>query len=451
MTESLKSNRGTLASRPLRGGTMKLFHVLRTSIRRRLILAMTLMLVPLALLGIGALVVLQETITTINDVVEETSAEMAPVLRLQGLVQRIVLESHDLLLRSGTGPEEWERLLHLSQGIDQAFQVIHAGPFKLEDERALVRAAQAEWEQGRVVLGAMQALDRVDAPASVELQRLHAHIDRIREMLSQVYALAQKEIAENLSGAYAARRRALLGIAGIFLAGLGAVGIVGTGLTRSILAPLRSLQEAADRFGAGDLAHRVALASQDELGELARTFNGMADRLAQSQAALKTLSIHDDLTGLYNYREFRCRLAGEMERAWRYDLTFSLLLLDIDHFKALNDTHGHLAGNAALQSLAALLRREVRPADHVARYGGEEFAILLPETTLAGALRTAERFRAMIASHTIPLDSGQAVSLTVSIGVATCPTNALSENELIATADQAMYAAKNGGRNRVRQ
>ncbi len=171
--------------------------------------------------------------------------------------------------------------------------------------------------------------------------------------------------------------------------------------------------------------------------------------LKAANQRLEDLSIHDGLTSLYNYREFHRRLAAETERANRYDRPFSFLLLDIDHFKAVNDSFGHLAGDAVLRDLAALFRETVRPADQVARIGGDEFAILLPETPGSGALAVAERVRALLASRAIPLATGQAVTITVSIGVASFPKEAESEERLIGAADQALYAAKQAGRNRV--
>jgi diguanylate cyclase (GGDEF)-like protein len=164
---------------------------------------------------------------------------------------------------------------------------------------------------------------------------------------------------------------------------------------------------------------------------------------------LEDLSAHDGLTSLYNYREFRRRLAMEVERALRYDRSFALLLLDIDHFKIVNDTFGHQAGDEVLRALAALFRGAVRPTDQVSRYGGDEFAVLLPETPDSGALAVAERIWLLLDSRAIPIPSPQGVSITISIGVATFPKSAKSEDQLIRAADQALYAAKQAGRNRV--
>lgn len=156
----------------------------------------------------------------------------------------------------------------------------------------------------------------------------------------------------------------------------------------------------------------------------------------------RTLAITDPLTGLHNRRYLLEQLEIERERSRRYGVPFSLIILDVDHFKHYNDAHGHPAGDAALRELAHRLLNCVRRLDTVARYGGEEFAVLLPATDLASAGRTAERMREGVASRSF--DHGP---LTVSLGVAYCGSHAKSD--VIAAADVALYRAKSLGRNQV--
>jgi diguanylate cyclase (GGDEF)-like protein len=421
------------------------------SLRTRFLLSVIIMLLPLVMITIGAVLSLQGAIYALNDVVEEANAEVAFVLRQQILIQRAALVVHDYLISGHGDPGERERFLQESQGVDRTFEEAAAGPFALTAERELVRSAQEEWKRGRSLGEAILAVPRPvgDAATMQRLDRLDAHIGRALDRLDQVHTLARREMVGQLARAHGIRRAALLVIATVFVVGLGAAILVGRALARSILLPLRMLEEGAVRLGAGDLSYRVPLTTQDELGQLGKRFNAMADKLASSQAALEDLSIHDGLTGLYNFREFHRRLTEEAERSRRYSRPFSLLMLDIDHFKAVNDTCGHLAGDEALRQFAALIRREVRPVDQVARYGGEEFVIVLPETAGSGALAVAERMRDIISGSEITVAPERVVILTVSIGVASFPEDAESEERLIGAADQALYAAKQTGRNRV--
>jgi diguanylate cyclase (GGDEF)-like protein len=143
------------------------------------------------------------------------------------------------------------------------------------------------------------------------------------------------------------------------------------------------------------------------------------------------------------------RLTSEIDRATRYESIVSLLMIDIDHFKLLNDTHGHLAGDEALRWVAQTLQDAVRSVDLVARFGGEEFAIVLPETTTEGAFAFAERIREQIEVGRIRFNTME-LRLTVSIGVAAFPAEgAESVDDIIQLADNALYRAKGAGRNMV--
>lgn len=167
--------------------------------------------------------------------------------------------------------------------------------------------------------------------------------------------------------------------------------------------------------------------------------------LRQYVKRLKSESINDYLTGLYNHRFFREELGKRMDEAERYDLTFGLILLDLDHFKKVNDEFGHQVGDEVLKEFAKLLRNETRAPDQVFRYGGEEFSIILPETELEEATTLAERIREKVAIH----DFGINRQVTVSGGVAEYPGDSTEENSLIQVVDERLYDAKSSGRNQI--
>ena len=258
-----------------------------------------------------------------------------------------------------------------------------------------------------------------------------------------------------------------VGIPRIAAAVMGVVlsGALLAALDRLVLRPVRLLQHAARALGDGQLDVRVPGLGRGELGDLAETLNKMAAalraqhenlehvvaertrELREANTRLETLAVTDGLTGVYNHRRFQEALGRETLRSSRNGRPFSVLFLDVDHFKRFNDSMGHPAGDELLRQLAALLTRELRLSDLVARYGGEEFAVILAETDKEVALEVAERVRAAVELELN--DTALAPYVTISIGVATYGFDGGTSRELLAAADRALYVAKHTGRNRV--
>lgn len=170
---------------------------------------------------------------------------------------------------------------------------------------------------------------------------------------------------------------------------------------------------------------------------------------ARNFARVQELTVVDEHTGLYNARHLRAMLDAEVRRAERFRHPLSLIFIDIDHFKAVNDNHGHLVGSEVLREVGARIKQELRGTDVPTRYGGDEFAIILPETGPEAGLRAAERLQQAIAREPFGGAKGLQLAVTASFGVATMPDHALTVDELLRTADTAMYRAKQLGRNTV--
>ncbi len=254
------------------------------------------------------------------------------------------------------------------------------------------------------------------------------------------------------------------------------------GLLLLVVRPLRRLRAAVQRVQAGDLAARAPHGADNEIGHLSLAFNAMAteleaytrtlearvaERTVEAEkrredletlnAQLAVLARTDGLTGLLNRRHLFELLGAELPRAARHGHRLAIAMVDVDHFKRVNDTWGHDAGDAVLQTVASVLKREIRAHDIVARYGGEEFVIVLIEVDAGHTPEILERLRAAVevAVTTLPPRSdphGEAprdIRVTISAGWVVFPDDPGDLDALLASADEALYRAKHGGRNRI--
>jgi diguanylate cyclase (GGDEF)-like protein len=229
------------------------------------------------------------------------------------------------------------------------------------------------------------------------------------------------------------------------------------GTEKLVLRDIRTLLRTAERIRGGDLGARTGMhVSRDELKQIGHAFDEMAQslqdrdtRLAHALQELREQASTDALTGLYNRRHFREVLQRELTRAKRHGSNIALVMVDLDYFKKVNDTHGHGAGDLVLREIGALLKENLRAGDTACRFGGEEFALILPESGSEGARLKAETLRQAVSELDLAYDGRELGRLTASFGIALFPDHADDPDALLRAADEALYAAKGAGRNRV--
>ena len=225
------------------------------------------------------------------------------------------------------------------------------------------------------------------------------------------------------------------------------VGFIAYWLGLLIVRPLDRLTTGAAEVAAGDLEVDLPV-GKGEVGYLTEVFNGMVDRLREGRQQLEGLLVTDPLTGISNRRHLMEKMEGDVRRSRRSKKAFTILMLDVDHFKKFNDMHGHVAGDKALKAVAKVLLKVTREIDHVARFGGEEFLVMLSDTNIYGAVKVAERIQEQLSKRKVAVGK-KSVTVTVSTGVAEYPVHGDSPEALIVSADAALYEAKRLGRDRV--
>jgi diguanylate cyclase (GGDEF)-like protein len=424
----------------------------RLPLRARFLLWQLAVLAPLLLTAIvGQFYLLPRLVEPLRDISDEVTEEVIQVKDLQVFLLMAGMPVNDYLIhrrRSEVGRFKF----HQSR-VDQGFEEARHAPFGEAGERQLVESAWLEWQKAKQLATELlrQPAPNVAPHDIARMEAFDADIERAVQLLEDIYNKARLEIKEAQAESDAARARAVWLTVIAFSVALVASLLIGYLLARCIISGLEALGMGAAAVAAGQPVEPIQTNGGHEFARLVESFNTMAERVRAHDAALQKLAVHDELTGLENRRAFFARLDGELKRVGRYHHPLALMMLDIDHFKAVNDTYGHAAGDAVLRRLAEIMEKNIRPFDQVARYGGEEFVILVPETTIEGALAGAERLRMAVADTPFHIEQGKTIDVTVSIGVAACPRDADTGEGLIKAADDSLYQAKRGGRNRVRK
>ena len=301
--------------------------------------------------------------------------------------------------------------------------------------------------------GTKKVLNEINLSPSGDRQMLREYTNGLGErLMGLVVPFRELEwglfIAENyekaFSGMIHARHRNIIIICCFSVL----MGIVAYLLTRQIMVPLSALTRGAERVAEGDLDVRLPVRRNDEIGFATTVFNDMVAKLKLSQTKLEQLATTDSLTGLNNRKQVMSILHDHYAYYRRYATAFSVLMLDVDHFKVVNDTYGHQAGDTVLKQVAEIFNENLRNVDSAGRYGGEEFLVILAESGVDESIQAAERIRKAVASHIFTHEE-QKIRVHISVGIGRIQKQDRDEQKVVSRADMALYRAKDEGRNRV--
>ncbi len=416
------------------------------SFRGKFCFGIATILLPLLIFAGATFYALNDISVSFSQITDEVTEEIPPVSQLKTLVLLSQMPPNDYLINHN--PKEKENFNFFAAQIDRNLTRLKKTSFDDQEERAFLVQTLKSWEESKLLAAKLFAIDRPSENPETNLlmKEFDARVSLCASTLDQLEQFAFHEIKGEQKNAQANSDRILIYLGVTLAIGLLFALLTGLLLARAVFTPLNLLRQGAINIAEGTF-EQLKYSGRNEFGPVIDTFNDMALSLQKSQAKLEDLAMRDGLTGLLNRREFQRLLAQELDRAQRSDSSMSMILLDIDHFKRVNDTYGHQVGDEVLRSVSSVLTGQIRTMDHVARYGGEEFVVVTPNDGPT-ALGIAERIRRAV-ENTPHVDSDQTpFRVTVSLGIASFPECALELDALVGRADEALYRAKRSGRNR---
>lgn len=403
----------------------------------------------LLLVGGGAVINMQHAATASDELIDDVMPEMHHTMLLQLLLSQAAMPPNDYLIHAN--PDERDQYRELVEQVNGQFEILLSLPSLREEQLNTVNKTRQLWDKARRSGDALLALvaDGQTPAAAVMMEKYDAEIEAAILSLDIMHEYLGREAAEYHTRLHAIVDKNFYSILGFSLVGLAIMLFGAYTLMRRVIGSVTLMQEGVNAFAKGDFEYRVPSQMPIELGQVAAGMNDMAEKLGASYRELERHSYRDGLTGSLNKRKLDEDIVRELSRAHRYKEQFSILLLDLDLFKQVNDSYGHQAGDEVLRQLVQRVDHQLRTADSLYRYGGEEFVVILPQTEVEGALVTAERICRSVEHATVRVDGDRFIPITVSIGVATYPQDGSDAQHLVESADKGMYRAKTLGRNCV--
>jgi len=405
------------------------------SVGQRIAATITLLLLPLAALSVASIVVLNDQEATFRETVEESIHTLLPLSTLEHYLQRALVDEF-----KAQSNESVPNFAELTENIDKSFSSIDGSAHDPDLQANLVDDARKAWIRARPsvqsLIEQVHALHQHSDSAAQEDAR-----DNLQQAISDV-GKARQHLAHAVESRYtdavAARRSQLMWLIWSWIVTLTAAALLIAALLHSLLSPVRALGRVTRRLGQGAAGVRAPVTGNDEFTALAEHFNEMAAHWEAARETLRNEAAEDPLTGALNRRGIMAMLSRELAADGHARQTTSILLMDLDHFKHINDRFGHAAGDRALLWATAQMRAMLREGDHLGRYGGDEFLAILPGTDRSQAEQIAQRIARAIGEGA----AAAADYPSLSIGVACAPLDGDYPESLINAADQALYEVK---------
>lgn len=412
------------------------------SVRTRIVVSVLIMVIPTAVLMYSAYTAIRSNIGSLTHIVDAPLEELVSTKEIQNTILRSELPFYLYMNRGETADRE--SFIRLAVDIDLKLEELIKNTANINSEQRLLKAAQTEWHAAKSLGESLLTTHNIpeNKVLMAKIDQFSRHLERSASMLEEFSEHSLDEINNRRFVAQDSEWKTIGMLTLVFSLGLLLALLASISLGHSIIEPIRRLEKTVSRFGKGDTSTRINVKSNDELGNLASAFNQLAERYEQIKLELDYLSVHDNLTGLFDQAKLIQEVGLEIERAKRYDRSFSILLIDIDNFRDVNNQYGRLIGDSVLCSVADKIRTTIRPTDLAARYGDDEFGIILSETDVKGARESAQRIIEAIEDNPLNIGDGKKLKITIAISNVTYPIEADSEAALFSRAEELLAQAK---------